>query len=77
MAISSISYAKHEADLRMRTRAVATVRAALKLVSVDPMWALRQIAFQLERSGAPTYRVRAFRSAAEVVRCPVMTGRRS
>jgi putative hydrolase len=30
-------------------------------------WALRQIAFQLERSGAPTYRVRAFRRAAEVV----------
>ena len=31
------------------------------------MQALRQIAFQLERSGAPTYRVRAFRRAAEVV----------
>jgi len=28
---------------------------------------LRQIAFQLERAGAPTYRVRAFRRAAEVV----------
>jgi putative hydrolase len=34
---------------------------------MEAVRALRQIAFQLERAGAPTYRVRAFRRAAQVI----------
>jgi putative hydrolase len=35
---------------------------------VDPLYALNQIAFRLERSGADTYKVRAFRHAARAIK---------
>src|SRR5260370_34629993 len=41
--------------------------ASERLNGMNPVRALHQIASQLERAGAPTYRVRAFRRAAQVM----------
>src|SRR5690606_20386776 len=48
---------------RTRARAPAT-RHTVGLVSIEPVDALRRIAFLLERSRESTYRVRAYRDAA-------------
>ena len=59
------NWRRRSAGTGRRTPDTGQVRSSLQ--AMDSVRALHQIAFQLERASAPTYRVRAFRRAAQVV----------